>query len=129
MKHRILVVEDNPLNLELLRDWLQGEGFEVHSAADLRSAFAQAERSQPHAVLLDIQLGADNGLMFAVWLRSHKLLGETPLIAVTAHALLSERDLILKSGCNDCISKPVDFRLLRQSLQRWLPSKMTDLVS
>ena len=125
MKHRILVIEDNPLNLELLSDWLNGEGFEVHSAVNLKSAFVLAERSRPHAVLLDIQLGADDGLMFAAWLRSHKSLRATPLIAVTAHALLSERDHILKSGCNDCISKPVDFRNLRQCLQRWLPSEIS----
>ena len=121
MKHRVLVVEDNALNLELLCTWLDTEGFDVLSATDLQSAFALVESGRPHAVLLDIQLGADDGLSLATWMRMQPALRHIPLIAVTAHALLNERDRILSSGCNACIPKPVDFDLLRRSLHRWLP--------
>ncbi|HEV8384161.1 MAG TPA: response regulator [Candidatus Acidoferrales bacterium] len=121
MKHRILVVEDNALNLELLCTWLGTEGYEVLTATDLKTAFSLVESNPPHAVLLDVQLGADDGLALADWIRRQPALRHIPLIAVTAHALLSERDHILNSGCNACISKPVDFNLLRKSLDRWLP--------
>ncbi len=121
MKHRILIVEDNALNLELLCTWLETEGYDVVAATDLKTAFSVVESSPPHAVLLDIQLGVDDGLALTKWMRRQPALRHIPLIAVTAHALLSERDHILNSGCNACISKPVDFALLRRTLDRWLP--------
>ena len=59
MKPRILVVEDNPLNRELLCDWIETEGYEVASTADLKIAFELVRSQKPQAVLLDIQVGAE----------------------------------------------------------------------
>ena len=120
MKTRILVVEDNLLNRELLRDWLDTEGYEVTAAADLKTGFGAVEKEHPHAVLLDVQLGADDGLSLAAWLRQQPALRDIPVIAVTAHAMVTERERILQAGCNACVSKPVDFKLLREHLERWL---------
>ncbi len=120
MKPRILVVEDNPLNRELLCEWLDAEGYEVVTAADLKAGFEAVEKEHPHAVLLDVQLGADDGLSLAAWLRQQPALRDIPVIAVTAHAMMTERERILQAGCNACVSKPVDFKLLREQLQRWL---------
>ncbi len=120
MRTRILVVEDNLLNRELLRDWLDTEGYEVTAAADLKTGFGAVEKEHPHAVLLDVQLGADDGLSLAAWLRQQPALRDIPVIAVTAHAMVTERERILQAGCNACISKPVDFKLLREHLGRWL---------
>jgi len=120
MKHRILVVEDNQLNRELLCDWLEVEGYEVGFAEDLKAAFAEVEKHPPHAVLLDVQLGADDGLSLAVWMRKQPMLRRIPLIAVTAHAMVAEQERILLAGCNACVSKPVDFKLLSDQLRRWL---------
>ncbi len=122
MKHRILLLEDNPLNRELLCDWLDGEGYEVVSAADLDSGFAAVRDHRPHLVLLDVQLGADDGLVFARWMGEQPELQRIPVIAVTAQVMITERERILESGCKACISKPVDFAQLRESLRRWLPS-------
>jgi CheY-like chemotaxis protein len=120
MKHRILVVEDNQLNRELLCDWLEAEGYEVLSAIDLKTATATVEAEQPHVVLLDVQLGADDGLSLAAWMRQRSGLRFIPIIAVTAHAMVTEQKRILQAGCNACISKPVDFKLLSEQLERWL---------
>jgi len=120
MKPRILVVEDNPLNRELLSEWLDAEGYEVVTAADLKTGFEAVEKEHPHVVLLDVQLGADDGLSLAAWLRQQPALRDIPVIAVTAHAMMTERERILQAGCNACVSKPVDFKLLREQLQRWL---------
>lgn len=120
MKHRVLVVEDNELSRELLCDWLEAESYEVLSATDLGTAIAMVEAEQPHAVLLDVQLGAENGLSLAAWMRQHPRLRPIPIIAVTAHAMVTEQERILQAGCNTCISKPVNFKLLREQLQRWL---------
>jgi two-component system, cell cycle response regulator DivK len=120
VKTRILVVEDNAFSREMLCDWLELQGFEVDSAASLSAAFAAVKRQQPEAVLLDVQLGADDGLSLAIWLRREQARCHIPVIAVTAHAMVAEQERILRAGCNACISKPVEFDSLRQQLKRWL---------
>ena len=123
MKHRILVVEDNPLNRELLCDWLEIEGHEVLSVHDLRAAMHSIEDQAPDAVLLDVQLGDEDGLELAAWMRKQPKLCSLPVIAVTAHALVTEQSSFLRAGCNACVSKPIDFKVLREELGRWLQSR------
>ena len=106
MKPRILVVEDNPRRHELLCDWLETEGYDVASTADLKAAFAAVRSHQPNVVLLDIQVGADDGLSLATWIRQEPAFRDIPVIAVTAHAMADERDRILQGGCTACLSKP-----------------------
>ncbi len=118
-KARILVVEDNESNLELLCDWLVTEGYDVLTAVDLKSAF-DAVTSRPHAVLLDVRLGAENGLDLAKWMRRQSDLAEVPVIAVSAHAMVAEQEQMMQAGCNSFVSKPVDFRALREQLDRWV---------
>lgn len=120
MKDRILVVEDNPLNSELLRDWLEVQGYEVLVASDLNAAFAAVRAQHPGAVLLDVQLGTDDGLSLASWMREQPVLCKIPIIAVTAQAMVTEQQHILESGCNSIVPKPVDFRVLQQQLKLWL---------
>jgi CheY-like chemotaxis protein len=120
LKHLILVVEDQPINRELLCDWLETEGYEVAQAEDLTSAFAALQNLQPDAVLLDIQLGVEDGAALATWIRQQPTLRAMPVIAVTAHAMITERQRILEAGCNACISKPIDFKLLLDQLEGWL---------
>ena len=129
MKPRILVVEDNPLNRELLCDWLETEGYEVASTADLKAAFELVRSQQPHAVLLDIQVGADDGLALATWIRQEPNVREIPVIAVTAHAMAEERQRILEGGCNACLSKPIDFAALQKQLQVFLHSAFSQNAS
>jgi len=120
MKKHVLVVEDNPLNSELLRDWLEVEGYEALIAADLNAAFA-AVRRQPHdVVLLDVQLGTDDGLLLASWMLEQPVLCLIPVIAVTAQAMVTERQRILASGCRSVVPKPIDFAVLQEQLRFWL---------
>jgi two-component system cell cycle response regulator DivK len=65
MMRRILVVEDNELNRELLCDWLDAEGYQVASAANMEQAFIAIQEQPPDAVLLDVQLGDQDGLSIA----------------------------------------------------------------
>ena len=120
MKNRILVVEDNSLNRELLCDWLEAEGHEVLSAEDLGAARLVLTDQQPDAVLLDVQLGDEDGLSLAAWMRQQPELCHVPVIAVTAHAMVTEQQRFLQAGCNACISKPIDFKLLSRELDKWL---------
>jgi len=116
MKHRILVVEDNQPNRELLCDWLESEGFEVVYAETLEQCYAAFKVKLPHAVLLDVQLGREDGLLLAKWIRQRQALPHIPIIAVTAHAMLTDHERVLQAGCDACISKPVNFKSLSQQL-------------
>ncbi len=129
MKYRILVVEDNQLNLELLCDWLEAEGYEVLSATDLQAGTTAVQTQQPHLVLLDVKLGDEDGLSLVAWIREQPNLLRIPVLAVTAHAMLTDQERILHAGCNAWIPKPVDFKLLREHLDRWLPDREAPSVS
>ena len=120
MKKRVLVVEDNPLNSELLRDWLEVEGYETPIAADLNAAFAAVRGQPPDVVLLDVQLGTDDGLLLASWMLEQPVLCLIPVIAVTAQAMVTERQRILASGCRSVVPKPIDFAVLQEQLRFWL---------
>ena len=122
-QRRILVVEDNELNRELLRDWLEVEGYEVWLAADLTTSYEVFAQQVPDAVLLDINLGNENGLDLIVWMREKPDTHEVPVIAVTAHALATEQERILQAGCKACLAKPIDFQELREQLNHWLQER------
>ena len=129
MKSCILVVEDNQLNCELLRDWLEVEGYEVWWAADLNASYEVFTKRIPDVVLLDINLGKDDGLDLLAWMLQKPETRQIPVIAVTAHALVAEQERILKAGCRACLSKPVDFRLLREELIRRLQEPKASRVN
>lgn len=129
MKRGILVVEDNELNRELLCDWLEVEGYEVWSAADLEASYKSFAKRLPDAVLLDINLGKDDGLDLVESMRQKTEASKIPVIAVTAHALVAEQERILKAGCRACLSKPIDFQRLREELNRCLQDSKTSQIS
>jgi two-component system cell cycle response regulator DivK len=120
VKKRVLIVEDSSLNSELLRDWLEVEGYEPLIAADLNAAFVAVRTQRLDAVLLDIQLGTDDGLVLASWMLEQPVLCHIPVIAVTAQAMVTEQRHILESGCKTVVPKPVDFAVLQEQLQLWL---------
>ena len=122
VKTRVLVVEDNPMNLEMFAEWLQIAGYHVDSAEDLAGARARFQAELPGLVLLDIRLGDEDGADFARWIRAlpEPQCCQVPVIAVTAHALRDEQDRILEAGCNSVVCKPVDLRALKQEIERWL---------
>jgi len=86
----------------------------------LEQAFVAFKTQKPEAVLLDIQLGTEDGLTLVAWVRQKQKSSTIPVIAVTAHARAKDKERIIQAGCNACISKPIDFMLLREQLQQWL---------
>jgi CheY-like chemotaxis protein len=118
VKHRLLLVEDN--RMQMLRDWLESENIDVEVAENLAAARAALLRRAPELVLLDVRLGAEDGLDLARWIRATPELKRLPVIAVTAHVLRHEQDQILRQGCNAVVSKPIDFRSLSRQLDLWL---------
>ena len=125
MSFRILIVEDNPANLELLQEWLDSEGFQVQSATTLEEAFEVFREGPPDAVLVDVKLGAQDGLELAKWIRRQPNFQSITVIAVTAHAMLTDFERVMRAGCDACVSKPIDFQQLRMQLHTFLRQPAT----
>jgi DNA-binding response OmpR family regulator len=117
MKHRILVVDDDPLFRELLKNWLESEGHEAILAETLEDGFVGiATTPLPDVVLLDIHLGQKNGLTLVHWARKQRHLAHMQIAAVTGLASFKDLKSIGEAGCNTCFTKPIDFRGLREYL-------------
>jgi twitching motility two-component system response regulator PilH len=117
MKHRILVVDDDPAYRELLKHWLESEGHEAILAETLEEGFVGiATEPLPDVVLLDIHLGKKNGLTLAHWARKQRHLAHVQIAAVTGLASFKDLKSIGDAGCNTCFTKPIDFRALREYL-------------
>jgi CheY-like chemotaxis protein len=67
------------------------------------------------------QVGVEDGLSLAKWVREDQQFRHTPVIAVTAHAMVTDQERVMQAGCNACVSKPIDFRLLKRQLAIGLP--------
>ncbi len=107
---KILIVEDNPVNLELFRDLLEFSGHEVVEAVTGRQAISVAREKRPDIILMDIQLPEMDGLTAADILKNDDLTRDIPIIALTAHAMDGDREKALERGCDAYISKPIDTR-------------------
>jgi two-component system, cell cycle response regulator DivK len=108
----LLVIEDDPLNLELLATVLEAAGFTVHGAADARAGLELAARLRPDAVLMDIQLPEMDGLEATRALHAAAATAQVPVIAVSAHVKKEDEERSREAGCVRHISKPVDTRAL-----------------
>ena len=120
---RILIVEDNEINRDMLGRRLTRRGFEIFCAADAATAIAMTESEAPDLILMDIGLGEDNGLDVTRTIRAQDFGKSIPIIALTAHAMVSDRDKCLAAGCNDFETKPVEFDKLLTKINNCLMSK------
>ena len=126
MKHRILVVDDDPSYRELLKHWLESEGHEAILAATLEEGFVRiAAEPLPDIVLLDIHLGNKSGLTLVHWARKQRHLAHLPIAAVTGLGSFKELKSIQEAGCDTCFTKPIDFRALREYLAGLAVHSMT----
>src|SRR5438067_910127 len=105
---RILVIEDNPTNLALMSYLLTAYGHEVMTAADGEEGLEVVSRSLPELIISDVQLPKVDGFGVAAQLKSHPALRSIPLLAVTALAMVGDRDKLLVAGFDGYLSKPID---------------------
>lgn len=117
---RILVAEDRPASLELIRTILESAGYQVIEAADGQEALEKASRNAIDLVLLDLQMPKLDGFGVLKQLRSDSSFRHTPILALTASAMESDRDRALAAGFSGYITKPVDIRFLRSEMERLL---------
>ena len=110
---KILLVEDNELNRDMLSRRLAKKGYEVVLAVDGEEAVRVAKEQSPDLILMDVSLPLKDGWTATRELKADPAAGRIPIIALTAHAMASDREKSLEAGCDDYDSKPVDFpRLL-----------------
>jgi two-component system, cell cycle response regulator DivK len=110
---KILLVEDNEMNRDMLGRRLQRHGFQLCFAIDAPSGISMASAELPDLILMDIALGEMDGWEATRRIKANPATAEIPIIALTAHALASDRDKSVEVGCADFDTKPVDLpRLL-----------------
>jgi len=121
---KILLVEDNEMNRDMLTRRLQRRGYEVLIAIDGEQGVAEAQTQEPDLILMDMSLPVLDG-----WEATRRLKGaaETraiPVIALTAHAMSGDRDKALEAGCDDFDTKPVEFDRLLGKIEAMLNTRI-----
>jgi two-component system cell cycle response regulator DivK len=122
MSRRILVIEDQLDNRQILRDLLTSADFEVIEAVDGETGLAAAAAYRPDLILMDIQLPGLDGYEATRRLKADAALQAIPVIVVTAHALNGAEDKARAAGCDDYISKPISPRQLLAKVREYLSS-------
>ncbi|MBM68681.1 MAG: two-component system response regulator [Haliea sp.] len=118
----ILLVEDNAINCEMLARRLTRAGFRVVTAADGEQALRLMASEAPALVLMDMNLPVLDGWSACRAARQDPRLKGIPIIALTAHAMETDRQSALAAGCDDYATKPIDFPGLLAKIQRLLPA-------
>ena len=125
MSTAILVVDDNPDNMKLLRWTLEDEGYEIAEALTAEDALEVAARRDFDLVLMDISLPGMNGKEAIRQLRKTPQYASTPIFAVTAHAVHEEQEEIRSTGVTDIIHKPIDVKQLLNVIQQHICEEAT----
>ena len=115
---RILLVEDNELNRDMLTKRLRHRGYEVILAANGRQGIDMARGGKPDVVLMDLSLPEIDGWQVARLLKSDAQTRDIPVVALTAHAMLGDREKALEAGCDEYATKPIDLPLLVGMIER-----------
>jgi CheY-like chemotaxis protein len=121
MAARILVVEDHPANLSLMDYLLRAFGYEVLTATDGRQGVDAARRESPDVILMDLQMPKLNGYGAAAEIRAIPALRGIPLLAVTASAMVGDRDRILARGFDGYIAKPISPESFVTEVEAFVP--------
>jgi len=125
---RILIVEDNELNLKLLNDILEVHGYITIVTGNGVAAIDLARQHHPDLILLDIQLPDISGTEVAQRLKADAETREIPIVAVTAFAMPGERTMILESGCDDYMSKPINIYDFLALVERYTNGNRSELT-
>jgi CheY-like chemotaxis protein len=117
---RILIVEDNEMNRDMLSRRLERKGYEVIRACDGREGMAMAQVCRPDLILMDMSLPEIDGWSAARLLKATEATQGIPVIALTAHAMTYDRDKAIESGCDEYDTKPVDLVRLVAKMEKLL---------
>jgi two-component system cell cycle response regulator DivK len=117
---KVLIVEDNELNMKLFHDLIEACGHEILETRDGIEALKLARQHHPDLILMDIQLPEVSGLEVTRWLKEDDDLRSIPVIAVTAFAMKGDEEKIRSGGCEAYIAKPISVANFLQTVERFL---------
>jgi two-component system cell cycle response regulator DivK len=117
---RILIVEDNEMNRDMLSRRLKRKGYEVEVAVDGQQGVEMATASMPDIVLMDMSLPIMDGWAATKTLRRNEATASLTIIALTAHAMDGDRQKAMKAGCDDYDTKPIDLKRLLGKIEAFL---------
>jgi CheY-like chemotaxis protein len=122
-RRKILVVEDNDMNMQLVEFLLEEGGYEIVKATSGEEALAltrETNDATPDLILMDIHLPGMDGLSVVRAMKEDARTARIPILALTAHAMRGDRDRFLEAGCDGYISKPIDVKTFVASIERYL---------
>lgn len=122
-RQRILVVEDNRDNMVLITDMLEALNYAVLTAMDGQRGIDTAIADSPDLILMDLSLPVVDGWTAAGVIKSHPERKQIPIIALTAHAMSGDRERALAAGCDDYVSKPINFSELTTKITQLLNAR------
>ncbi len=128
MPRKILIVEDNQDNRELVIKVLRNKGFETVEAVDGEDAIEKALSEKPDLILLDISLPKLDGYEVAKRLKSMEAFQEIPIVAFTAHAMKGDREKVIVAGFEGYISKPINIRELPDQIKSYIRGKRESVL-
>jgi CheY-like chemotaxis protein len=118
---RVLVVEDNDMNMQLVEYLLEEGGYQIVKAASGEDALSIARGGDPvDLILMDIHLPGIDGLSVVREMKTDERTKAIPILALTAHAMRGDRDRFLEAGCDGYISKPIDVKTFLTSIRQYL---------
>ena len=119
--NRLLVIEDNATNRDLISRYLSLHGYEIVMGCDGEEglAIAQEQCAALDLILLDMNLPKIDGWEVARRLKANPLTADVPILAMTAHAMVGDREVAMNAGCDDYVTKPLDFKVLFQKLEKF----------
>lgn len=120
MPKKVLIVEDNELNMKLFSDLLDAHGFETEQTREGLKAISLARSFKPDLILMDIQLPEVSGLEVTKWIKDDKSLAGIPIVAVTAFAMRGDEKRIRDGGCEAYISKPINVSSFLATIRKFI---------
>ena len=123
---KILVIEDNQMNMMLVRDLLQLEGYTVLEAMDAEKGLQMARKNLPDLILMDIQLPGMDGLEATRIICQDPVLKTVPVVALTSYAVKGDEQMAREAGCIGYIAKPVDTRSFNNTVSGFLNSERSE---
>lgn len=115
---KILIVEDNEMNMRLFSDLLKTKGYEIIECLEGPKALDIVKSEKPDLILMDIQMPEISGLEVTAQIRKTPEIADTRIVAVSAFAMSGDKEKILAAGCNDYISKPISIPLFFETVEK-----------
>lgn len=120
---KILVVEDNEINRDMMVRRLQRRGYTIVIAVDGQQGVALTRSEKPDLVLMDMSLPILDGWEATRQIKEDQTIKQIPVVGLTAHAMVGDRDKALQAGCNDYATKPVEFEKLIELINRLIAAR------